>query len=613
VHCKSIEAVVTLCYRDSVAIDGLWLPSVTASGHLSGGWMSDFIDSLGDHPTLFSAQDEKIVFAAGELVADRFEVIEAIGGGGMGIVYKVRDRLMNGEVKALKVILPSLTRSEKAQQRFVEEARIAQKLAHPNIVNTYDLGEHQGVRFITMEHLEGRSLADILREHGKLPLQYTIDLLVQVLKGLDYAHRTTVHRDLKPQNIFVTNDGRVKLLDFGLARIIGSSRFTQSSAVVGTAIYMAPEQLQGQPASPQSDLYAVGVILYQCLTGNFPIGRFLLPSETEFSIPPGVDNVLLSLLDGSAERRPENARETAKLLNAVSTVRKKSKSRVAIPAVSLDSALPSYIKTFWLDMLFAARKTLALRSRPAVKVALAGLAILSVSAYLYSVLGPPKAGEVRLFEGIEMVWCPGGEYLADADYVGSDAVGDQGNGTLARGFWIGRYEISKGQWEEVMGSTPWSGRGGYWDYRTESDTPAVYLSRQDCQEFIDRLNERRKGSFRLPTEEEWEYAARVPRAVQEEVHSPTNRSSVSVVEWEPAGMAQIGGNRPGEGVQNLWGIYNLNDAIWEWCADAYSHGTASSENETPSATLRGTLFDARQNLPVDRRDLEVGFRVLRDP
>ncbi len=272
------------------------------------------IDSLGDHPTLFTAKDEGVVFAAGEVVADRFEVVEAVGGGGMGLVYKVRDQLMEGELKALKVILPSLMKSERAQQRFVQEAHIAQKLSHPNIVTTYDLGEHAGIRFLTMEYLDGHSLDEILSERGTLSLDKTLRVMAGVLEALAYAHRTTIHRDIKPQNIFVCRDGAVKLLDFGLARIVGSNRFTQSSAAVGTAVYMAPEQLQGEEATRRADLYSLGVVIYQCLTGRLPLGRFRLPSEFNSSLPRWLDDLLLELLAPSPEERPESAKVVQRLI-----------------------------------------------------------------------------------------------------------------------------------------------------------------------------------------------------------------------------------------------------------------------------------------------------------
>ena len=273
------------------------------------------LDSLGEHPTLFSARDEGIIFEAGEKVADRFQVVRPVGGGGMGIVYEVKDGLMDNQVKALKVIIPSLVKSERSHDRFVQEARIAQQLAHPNIVNTFDLDEHAGVHFITMELLEGRSLADAIKDHKRLSLAMTVEVARQVLRGLTYAHRTTIHRDIKPQNIFLCNDGAVKLLDFGLARIVGSNRFTESSMAIGTAAYMAPEQLEGHEATAASDLYSVGVVMYQCATGRLPLGRFKLPSEIDPALPEWFDELLESLLAPSPGDRAQDAVAIRRMLN----------------------------------------------------------------------------------------------------------------------------------------------------------------------------------------------------------------------------------------------------------------------------------------------------------
>jgi len=221
-------------------------------------------------------------------------------------------------------------RSEKAQQRFLQEAQIAQRLAHPNIVNTYDLGEHGEVRFITMELLEGCSLAEWLQRRKVLSLSETLGIIDQVLQGLAYAHETTVHRDLKPQNVFLCRNHRVKLLDFGLARVAGSSQFMQSSMAVGTAGYMAPEQLAGQPVTPQTDLYSVGVILYQCLTGTLPVGRFKLPSELSPGLPSWIDEVMERLLAPTPEARYRHATAVRRALRAPGE-REPAAPRVAPP------------------------------------------------------------------------------------------------------------------------------------------------------------------------------------------------------------------------------------------------------------------------------------------
>ncbi len=282
----------------------------------SGGYDKE---SLGDLPSYFQSEDEGIIFAPKYLVAGRFEIVSVLGKGGMGVVYLVRDQVMSGRQKVLKVIRPSLMQSDHAQRRFLHEAEIAQELAHPHIVKTYDLGEDNGVRFLTMEYLMGRSLAEELHACKTLPLHTTFQIINQVLNALSYAHQTTIHRDIKPQNIFLCQDGKAKLLDFGLARVVGSGQFTQSSAAVGTAVYMAPEQLKGTKTSPASDLYSLGVVIYECLTGEMPMGRFKMPSELRPEIPQWVDDVIDSLLSADPARRPPSAKALYDLILEKST------------------------------------------------------------------------------------------------------------------------------------------------------------------------------------------------------------------------------------------------------------------------------------------------------
>ncbi|MEW6690168.1 MAG: serine/threonine-protein kinase, partial [Pseudomonadota bacterium] len=201
----------------------------------------------------------------------RYVIVAELGRGAMGAVYRAVDPLIERDV-AIKTLLPHLPPEvmDEVRQRFLREARSAGRLNHPNIVTIYDVGEQDGVAYIAMELLEGRSLQQILREPGPLPPARAADLVAQVADGLDVAQRFGItHRDIKPANIMVTADWHAKLTDFGVARIAESS-MTQTGSALGSPKYMAPEQVTGQKVDPRSDIFSLGVVLYEMLTRRTP-------------------------------------------------------------------------------------------------------------------------------------------------------------------------------------------------------------------------------------------------------------------------------------------------------------------------------------------------------
>ena len=199
----------------------------------------------------------------------KYRILESIGRGGFATVYKARHISLGSEV-ALKVMLRVLSEEESFVQRFQLEARQTARLDHPNIVRVLDLDEDQGQVFIAMEYVQGRDLRQMIKGQ-LLPLEQVVAIIRQVAEALDYAHsRDLVHRDVTPGNILVREDGAVKLADFGIVKAITNTKLTQTGATIGTPAYMSPEQTQGHTVTNQSDIYSLGVVAYEMLTGRVP-------------------------------------------------------------------------------------------------------------------------------------------------------------------------------------------------------------------------------------------------------------------------------------------------------------------------------------------------------
>src|SRR5215831_387871 len=229
-----------------------------------------------DLTTMIDAQRRSTIVQAGKLLqpgtllGNRYQILQVLGEGGMGAVYKARDRELE-RIIALKVIRPDLAGHQEVLQRFKQELILARQVTDTNIIRIFDLGEADGVKFITMELVEGETLQHMLRTRGKLPVPEVVDMLEQMLSGLRAAHKAgVIHRDLKPGNIMRDAQGRVVIMDFGLARSLESDGMTKTGAMLGTIEYMSPEQALGSALDARSDLFTVGLICYELLTGKMP-------------------------------------------------------------------------------------------------------------------------------------------------------------------------------------------------------------------------------------------------------------------------------------------------------------------------------------------------------
>ena len=265
----------------------------------------------------------------GQKLAGRYEIMEVIGSGGMGVVYRALD-LELSEPVAIKTLRRELVTDSAALARFKSELRLARRISHRNVVRTHDLGEADGMYFITMEYVEGTSVKTLIAERGRLPVHATLPIAKQLCRALEVAHAEgIIHRDIKPHNLVLAPDGVLKVMDFGIARLLGGARgVTQTGMVVGTPEYMAPEQLLGEDIDVRADIYAVGVVIYECLTGRTPhtadnpmalVSRVLqeplvAPHELVPEVPRPLSDVVVATLNRDRGKRPRTVVELHDLL-----------------------------------------------------------------------------------------------------------------------------------------------------------------------------------------------------------------------------------------------------------------------------------------------------------
>ena len=258
----------------------------------------------------------------GQKINDRYEIIRSIGEGGMATVYLGYDSILDRNV-AIKILRGDLSSDEKFVRRFQREALSASSLAHPNIVEMYDVGEDDGIYYIVMEYVEGKTLKQLLKKRGSLTLSEAIDIMLQLTDGMAHAHDSyIIHRDLKPQNVMIKDDGQIKIMDFGIAMALNATQLTQTNSVMGSVHYLPPEQASGKGSTIKSDIYSMGIIFYELLTGSLPFKgdnaveialkhmRDPLPSvrEDNPAIPQSIENIILKATAKNPKNRYEDAR-----------------------------------------------------------------------------------------------------------------------------------------------------------------------------------------------------------------------------------------------------------------------------------------------------------------
>ena len=265
----------------------------------------------------------------GRIIGNRYEIIEKVGSGGMATVYKARDTILNRYV-AVKVLRDEFTTDEEFIKRFNTEAQSAARLTHPNIVSVFDVGQEYNIYYIVMELIQGKTLKQIVSEEGALPWKWTVNIAIQICSALEMAHKNgIVHRDIKPHNIIITEDGIAKVTDFGIAKAVSNSTITAFGTTIGSVHYFSPEHARGGYTDAKSDLYSLGIVMYEMITGRVPFDADtpvsvalkhmqeepIEPKKLNARVPEAVNQIILKAMKKDTSERYASASEMMKDLS----------------------------------------------------------------------------------------------------------------------------------------------------------------------------------------------------------------------------------------------------------------------------------------------------------
>jgi eukaryotic-like serine/threonine-protein kinase len=576
----------------------------------------------------------------------RYVIERKLGQGGMGMVYLARDRQLDLEV-ALKMLPPQIASNPRAVRMLKDEAQVSVKLTHQNIVRFYNFIDDGHYQFLVMEYIAGKTLDDELAKSDRLSEARVKELLSGICDGLSYAHELNVlHRDLKPSNIMLTEEGQVKVCDFGIARQIKESmtRLT-GQGISGTLPYMSPEQLRGKRTDQRSDVYSLGIVLYELLTGDVPFSSGEVAYQILHERPKpmeGVSAEMQAVVMQCLEKEPQ-ARfgSMGEVLSAVEG--KLNERRVILPPKELVFSTPEQTPRggIWpaevtgkdesgLRRLFQSIGFFRfLKRNPSLLVV---LGVLLLAGWIsFRVYRMREEMAITLPGGVKMefVKIPAGSFKMGSE-DGSNDEEPVHLVTISRDFWMGKYEVTQAQWQAMMGTTvqqqrdkehrklPLRGEG--------NNHPIYYVNWNDCQEFIRKVNSQVPGAnFRLPSEAEWEYTARAGSTTR--FHFGDNDNHLGSYAWcmdnSNRQIHPVGQKRP-----NAWGLYDMHGNVYEWCKDWYHDsyrgasrdGSARTSPEGKYRVLRGGCMyndsgDCRSAHRLgdypSRRSSEIGLRLAR--
>ncbi|MCT8139779.1 Stk1 family PASTA domain-containing Ser/Thr kinase [Anaerobacillus sp. CMMVII] len=297
----------------------------------------------------------------GKRISGRYQILETIGGGGMANVYKAHDAILNRHV-AVKVLRPQFSDDDEFIRRFRREAQAATSLSHPNVVSIYDVGEEADIYYIVMEYVAGLTLKQLIQQRGSLPIQETVNIIMQISSAIAHAHENhIVHRDIKPHNILISENGEAKVTDFGIARAMTSATITHTNSVMGSVHYLSPEQARGGLVNEKSDIYSLGIVLYEMVTGKVPFSgdtavsiaikhlQTEVPSPRKFNptLPQSIENIILKATAKDPFYRYANVRELEDDLHTALNPNRMHEEKYLVPHDNEDvtKAIPIIKKT----------------------------------------------------------------------------------------------------------------------------------------------------------------------------------------------------------------------------------------------------------------------------
>ena len=572
----------------------------------------------------------------------KYKIIEEVGRGGFAAVYKAVDTTLDRTV-ALKFLAPHLLWDPTFVQRFQREAKVAANLDHPNIVTIYEVSQVEGVYFIAMQFLEGRTLSQVLEAEGALPVSQVQAIIEQVASALDYAHaRGFVHRDIKPSNIIVASDGKVTLTDFGLVKAGEGTKLSTTGMVFGTPEYMSPEQAEGKVLDAQSDVYSLGVVLFEMLAGQAPFVADTTPAvmykhvnepppleELPSDLPQGVVAVVEKALAKKREARYQSAGEMARALEEATEARVKvtpipPEPEVPVPPPVVKKPIP-LVKPAAVAEERVKPPTVRPAPKAVPKKALGvgallagGLVLLAIVGIIIFAIYWPLPTPTPEPSSPGMVYVPAGEFIMGSDEGDSD---EQPVHTLyLDAFYIDKYEVTNTQYWECVeaGACDAPLKTTYYDNADYAQHPVVYVSWDDADTYCRWVDKR------LPTEAEWEKACRGTTGWTypwgEGIDCDHAQYSECGGRTVPVGSKPKGASR--------YGAWDMAGNVWEWVADWYDSDYYSQSparnppgpDSDKGRVLRGgSWYYRRKDARCSSRDWvnpwyrggNVGFRCAR--
>jgi formylglycine-generating enzyme required for sulfatase activity/predicted Ser/Thr protein kinase len=599
------------------------------------------------------------MLAEGTILQGRYRIVSVLGRGGMGMVYRARDANLDCDVAVKQAFFDD----EHLRKAFEREAKLLRKLTHPNLPKVTDLFTVGTVQYLVMDFIAGKDLHQLLGESGgKIPLATALEWIDQALDALEYLHGQeppVIHRDIKPANLKVTEKGKLYVLDFGLAKGFHTqaSRMSAPGSLQGYTPGYAPiEQMQNAGTDARSDLYAVGATLYHLLTGTPPpdamvrsmnlLGRQPDPLRPAHEVNPQVPRPISAALERATamycDGRPATAAEMRReLREAVATHQRQVKTKPAPPPVApvvaptprakSGMSAPAALATAVACLLFGGAGVAVYQNAVTPKNERPVASSNPANEKPAPSATPPTGSAPKAIKnaiGMEFVLVPAGKFQMGSPKTEAKRSSDEGpqhEVTIGAPFYLGKYEVTQGEWAAVMGNNP-----SY--FKGDDRLPVENVSWNDCQEFITRLNARKDGYvYRLPSEAEWEYACRAGTTTPFSFGKTLTTVQANYNGNYPYGDGPQGEyrnktTRVGSFPANAWGLCDMHGNVWEWCQDGWHENydgapTDGSAWEVGSDNLRvvrgGSWGDLafncraanRDRFAPDGRSFSVGVRL----